>query len=113
MDPFFIGALVLLLAYFFFFRPKPDIDGPGARALVKEGALLLDVRTDGEFSAGHLTGAKHIPLHDLEHRAKKELDKSRTIVVYCRSGARSGQAKKLLAGLGFEKIRDLGGMSRW
>ena len=62
--------------------------------LVKEGALLIDVRTLAEFRRGHINNAMHIPLNELSMRVKeieKRLggDKSKPIVLYCQSGRRS------------------------
>ncbi len=83
------------------------------RKLVAEGALLVDVRTPAEFAAGHLEGAKNIPVQELAQRASELGSKDSAIVVYCRSGARSGSAASYLKGQGFTQISDLGAMSRW
>jgi phage shock protein E len=85
-----------------------------ARALVKQGALLLDVRTLGEYSEGHLEGAVNVPVQTLE--AGVPLDSSKKdqdVVVYCRSGHRSAKAASLLKSAGFTKVHDLGAMSNW
>jgi phage shock protein E len=83
-----------------------------ARALVKQGATLVDVRTPEEFAGGHIEGAINIPIDDLEARAS-ELKKDGDLVLYCRSGARSERGKKLLLAAGFTKVHNLGGMSNW
>ena len=72
-----------------------------------EGALLVDVRTPGEFMEGHLPGALNLPLDQLQQVAGS-LDPQRTVVLYCRSGNRSGHAAQLLEGLGFAEVLDLG-----
>lgn len=82
-----------------------------AHAKVESGALLLDVRTAGEFAAGALPGAKNIPVQSLASRLG-ELAKDRPIVVYCASGMRSASALSLLEKHGFEAY-DLGPASRW
>ena len=82
-----------------------------AHAKVAKGALLLDVRTAGEFAAGCLPGAKNIPVQSLASRLG-ELAKDRPIVVYCASGMRSASALSLLKKQGFEAY-DLGPASRW
>jgi len=84
-----------------------------AHELVDGGALLLDVRTPGEFGAGHIEGAVNIPVAELASRLDELGDKSGGIVVYCRSGARSARASAILSGAGFEHVDDLGSMSRW
>ena len=74
---------------------------------------LLDVRQPREYEAGHIPGAKLIPLGELEYR-HGELDKDRGIVSYCRSGHRSVAASTLLCGLGFENVYSLnGGIRKW
>jgi phage shock protein E len=81
--------------------------------LVASGAKLVDVRTPGEFAAGHLDGAVNIPLDLLAQRFKDLGPKDGKIVLYCRSGARSGRAKAMLEQQGFEHVFNLGAMSRW
>jgi phage shock protein E len=82
-----------------------------ARALVKDGARLVDVRTPEEFAAGHLEGAINLPVDTLKSRAAAELAPSDApVVLYCRSGRRSAQAAALLGELGFTQVHDLGPM---
>ena len=77
-------------------------------------AKLLDVRTQAEYDEGHIEGAILIPDTEIEARAEKELlDKDVPILVYCRSGRRSAAAAKVLAGLGYTKVYDLGGIIDW
>lgn len=84
-----------------------------AKKLVGQGALLVDVRTPEEFAAGHIKGAKNIPLAAVSARLADFGAKSAPIVLYCRSGNRSGQAAAILAREGFTAIHDLGAMDRW
>lgn len=77
--------------------------------LVEQGALLIDVRTPGEFNQGHLTDAKNLPLSTIE-TAFDNIDKDTLIVVYCRSGNRSGQAMSYLKQAGFTQIHNGGGL---
>ncbi len=90
-----------------------------ARRLVRdEGALLLDVRSFEEFESGHVEGAKLIPHDQVAARLDEiagllEGDRSKPIVVYCRSGKRSKMAKQTLEQAGFTQVVDLGGMSSW
>lgn len=90
-------------------RTSPD----NARELVSRGALLVDVRTPGEYNAGHIDGALNIPLQELGRRVGELGDSGRDIVLYCRSGNRSGQARKMLLGAGYSAVHDLGGIDRW
>ena len=94
--------------------PNPEggrVSGPQARGLVADGAFLLDVRTPDEFSSGHLEGATNIPVQELATRIA-EIPQGRAIVVYCRSGNRSGRARAMLEGAG-HTVHDLGAMSSW
>jgi phage shock protein E len=96
-----------------------DHDPALAKQLVREqGALLLDVRSQGEFDSGHVEGATLVPVDELESRlAEIETatggDKTKPIVVYCRSGRRSAAAKQALLAAGYTQVSDLGGMSNW
>ncbi len=75
--------------------------------------MLLDVRTPQEYAAGHIKGAKLIPVDELE-RHLAELPKDRQIYVYCHSGRRSARAAKLLAAHGFTRVENmLGGIVAW
>jgi phage shock protein E len=70
---------------------------------IKNGAYLVDVRTQGEFSGGSATGAVNIPLDKIQSQIGKLKDK-KNIVVFCRSGNRSSQAKSILEQNGFRNI---------
>jgi len=84
------------------------IDPATAARLVKEGALLLDVRTPGEHESGAPSGAVNIPVQELGTRLH-ELPKGRTIVAFCRSGVRSASAVEQLVAAGFD-AHDAGGV---
>lgn len=88
------------------------VSGTEAQRLVKQGALLLDVRTPGEFASGHVSGAKNIPVQELGSRLKELPPKGQTIVVYCQSGGRSASASSVLRQAGYE-VHDLGAMRNW
>ncbi len=83
-----------------------------ARRLVDGGAQLLDVRTDREWEAGHIEGAAHIDLPELPGRVE-EVDKDRTVVVYCRTGNRSEMAAAALAVGGYDVVKMDGGLVGW
>jgi len=86
-----------------------------ATRLYNEDALILDVREDKEFAAGHIPKAKHIPLGKLASRIQ-ELDKhkSKPVLVTCRSGQRSARACRILKKAGFETVfNQAGGIIAW
>jgi rhodanese-related sulfurtransferase len=106
---------LLLLAVRGFSSADAGVSVAQAAAMTKEkkDLQLIDVRTQGEYAAGHLAQARLIPLQELETRLG-EIDKSKPILLYCRTGHRSGQALKLLAGKGFPDVRHIeGGMVAW
>ena len=71
-------------------------------ALVKSGALIIDVRTPGEFNSGHFKGSINIPLDDIRNKTEELKKKNKVIITCCRSGNRSGMAKSMLESAGIE-----------
>lgn len=106
-----VALAILIGAVLFGWRSKTQSDT--AHRLVEAGAALIDVRTAEEFAAGHIPGAINVPVHRLEARLAELPDKDRPIVVYCRSGQRSGRARRMLQDKGYTAIHDLGAMSNW
>lgn len=76
---------------------------------LREGALLVDVRTDEEFDAGHVEGAIHLPLERIEQGDTGTLQPTDEIYLYCRTGSRSGIALSYLSKQGFTQLTNLGG----
>ena len=113
MDTQTILFVVLVAAAWFFMFRYGKTSSAEAHRLVAAGARLVDVRTPGEFSGGALPGAINIPLGDLPGRVGELKKDPRPVVVYCASGMRSGQAKRILAGAGLAEVYDLGGIGRW
>jgi rhodanese-related sulfurtransferase len=96
----------------------PVITGQKAKALVSSGALLIDVRSPGEFNQGHIDGARLLPVQELSARVDEvktwaQGDLKKPLVVYCRSGQRSAQAARMLRRAGFADVFDLGGIGNW
>lgn len=75
--------------------------------------VLLDVREDFEWDAGHIAGAKHIALGNINPETTKELSKDMPIYIYCRSGNRAKEAELKLRSLGFENAENIGGIIHW
>lgn len=74
-----------------------DISG-----MLAEGAIILDVRTPGEYRRGHVKGSKNIPLQDLQKQAAKIKKWQKPVITCCASGNRSGTAAKILNDWGVE-----------
>ena len=86
------------------------------RMTKKKNAVLLDVRTPGEFNEGHIPGSIQLNVQNAEefNAGIATLDKKKTYLLYCRSGKRSNQAKMQMKAAGFKKLFDLeGGFSQW
>ena len=80
----------------------------------EEGYIILDVREQDEYDAGHIPGAILIPYTQIEEKANEMLpDKEQLILVYCRSGRRSKIAAEALAKLGYTNIKEFGGIIDW
>lgn len=75
---------------------------------LSKNALILDVRTPGEYSQGHIKGSKNTPLNELDKHIKG-LSKDQVLITCCASGMRSGSAKSMLAAKGFTNVHNGGG----
>ena len=81
------------------------------KQILEEGGALLDVRTPMEFASGSIPGAKNVPLNGLPG-VLPTLPRDHPILLYCRSGARSGMAQRFLAQEGFD-AHNIGGYSQY
>jgi len=88
------------------------VDARSAKRLADEGAVLLDVREDGEYDEEHAPGALHIPYEQLAQRMS-EVPRGRDVVVYCAAGVRSSLAASMLERAGHDPINLRGGFSSW
>lgn len=80
------------------FGPKIDIN-----ALIAQGATVVDVRTPAEYKDGHVKGSINLPLQTLGSQMNK-LKKDQVIITCCRSGSRSGMARRQLQAAGFTQV---------
>ena len=78
--------------------------------LVKQGAVILDVRSKGEYQGGHIKGSINIPVDTLNNNLSK-LKKDRPIITCCASGMRSASAKSILKSNGYSEVYNGGGWS--
>jgi len=79
--------------------------------LVRAGAIIIDVRSPGEFAGGHIKGSKNIPLQELPKKLNS-LPKDKVIITCCASGMRSASAKNTLKSNGFKEVHNGGGWMR-
>ena len=75
--------------------------------------ILLDVREELEYQVGHIPGSTNLPLSLLSQNLNPNLPKDLPIYIYCRSGNRSIEAKRILTNLGYNNLIDLGGIIEW
>ncbi len=104
---------VALVVGWLVFKQLTQVSSAEAKRLVAAGARLIDVRSPGEYAAGHLPGSVNVPVGELSARAKELGPKDQPKVVYCASGTRSALARSVLKGQGFQQVFNLGAMSRW
>ncbi|MFM2368768.1 MAG: hypothetical protein RL619_1068 [Bacteroidota bacterium] len=79
--------------------------------LILQGAIVLDVRSKGEYAAEHIKGSINIPVDTLSNNISQFKDKNQPIITCCASGMRSASAKNILKSNGFTKVYNGGGWS--
>jgi len=112
-----MAALALLITFLCLssqaFAAVANITAQDAQTIIAKNSgnpdfVILDIRTPPEFSQGHIAGAVSIDYYDPQFKAKlAQLDKTKTYLLYCRSGNRSEKALKILEDLGFTNIYHL------
>ena len=85
------------------FGPKTDF-----AELVKQGAIILDVRTKSEYTSGHIKGSINIPVDQLVKNLSKLKDRNKAIITCCASGSRSGMAKSILKSNAYVNVHNGG-----
>ncbi|MFA6152290.1 MAG: rhodanese-like domain-containing protein [Chitinophagaceae bacterium] len=80
-------------------------------SLVKDGAIILDVRSKAEYASGHIKGSINISVDQLSKNLAQLKDKNKTIITCCASGMRSASAKSLLKSNGYNNVYNGGGWS--
>lgn len=92
--------------------PIPAVQVEGVPDPLPEGLTILDVREDDEWSGGHIDGAVHIPLGQLQGRVE-EVPTDSQVLVYCHMGGRSAQATAYLQTVGVDAVNLDGGIVAW
>jgi len=80
--------------------------GPGVNyaELVKNGAVIVDVRTPGEYAGGHIRGSLNIPVDQLKNKLSQIKNKEKAVITCCASGMRSATAKMILQSSGYREV---------
>jgi rhodanese-related sulfurtransferase len=79
------------------------------KALMAQGAIIVDVRSPGEYSGGHIKGSINLPLQQLSNQLGKLKDKNQVVITCCASGMRSASAKSILKQAGYTQVYNGGG----
>ncbi len=111
---YLLTAVVLIAAVLIFqslAKSKELGDKNLIKSKIENGALIVDVRTPMEFSAGHYPNAINIPIDQIESRINEFGSKQTNIILYCQSGNRSVRAKKILELQGFKNVFNAGGLN--
>ena len=93
-------------------QPIREVEVDGVPAELPEATTVLDVREDGEWTAGHIDGSLHIPLMQVPGRMT-ELPADAQVLVVCKVGARSAQAAAYLQAQGVDAVNLTGGLVSW
>lgn len=109
--PILIVAGILIV--FYLIKRAGQISPQAAQAHLNNGAMVIDVRSRGEFNSGHLAKAINIPLDEIQSAVPKRVkDKNQVLLLHCASGTRSGIAMARLKGMGFANTFNLGSYGR-
>ena len=118
MNSTYILIAVLIVGFLFYSRAQANVPtispDKAIEYLSDSNYQFIDVRTDSEYTSGHIPKSIHIPLHEIQDRLN-EIDslKNKNIIAYCRSGARSSKATKILIEAGFKVLNLSGGVLSW
>jgi rhodanese-related sulfurtransferase len=93
--------------------PPGIIDGATAQQLQQRGVTVVDVRSAGEFESGHVPGAINVPYDQVAARSAEVGAKGKPVLLYCRSGRRSGIAAAELNKQGFSAVYDFKSIQAW
>jgi rhodanese-related sulfurtransferase len=91
---------------------ETDITPQRASELAESGAMVIDVRRDYEFEAGHIAGARRLEMNELTSSAES-IPRDEAVVFYCRTGNRSGMAAAAFRQAGFDAYHVDGGLQEW
>jgi rhodanese-related sulfurtransferase len=105
-----LAVIVNILIKMFLFR---DLTVEKIREMIRNGAVIIDVRTDGEYSRANIKESVHVPLSELKENIEKVvIDKEKTVLLHCRSGSRSFAAKRMMKKLGYNNVFNIGSFGR-
>ena len=113
MDSLAVLALAVIVYFLIKILVLRDLTVDQAREMIRNGAIIVDVRTDGEYSSANIKESVHVPMNELKEKIEKVVaDKGTTILLHCRSGSRSFAAKRMLKRLGYANAYNIGSFGR-
>jgi len=105
--------LIAVMAAFLVYNHSGQISSRAAKAYLRNGATVIDVRSAGEYTGRHLPNAVNLPLSEIEALIlRKVRDKNSVLLLHCQSGRRSGLARRIVKGLGYTNAYNLGSYGR-
>jgi rhodanese-related sulfurtransferase len=108
----FLVVLVLAIGYIAMKR-SGQISAKEAGEYLRNGAMVIDVRSPNEFDSGHILQAYNFPLDRIEMTIPSAVrDKNKVLLLHCSTGVRSNLAKRKLQELGYKNVFNLGGSER-
>lgn len=108
----FVVVLVLGAGYAYMKR-SGQVSSKQASEYLRNGAMVVDVRSANEFDSGHILQAVNLPLDRIDMTAHSVVrDREKILLLHCSTGVRSGMAKRKLEGLGYKNVFNLGSYER-
>jgi phage shock protein E len=113
MEWAFIAFVAIFALAYIFLRRAGQIPVKDAHEFLRNGALVVDVRTPAEFNSSHLPKAINLPVDQIEVTLPSRVpDRTRPILLHCQSGSRSAVAKRKLNAMGYVNAHNLGSYTR-
>ena len=113
MDLLIVAIPVAVVIALVLLKQLTQLSAAAAAEHLRQGARIVDVRSPAEFQEKHLPNAINIPLGDLKDLAPEKLpDKERVLLLHCLSGGRSAMGMRVLKGMGYRHVFNLGSYSR-
>ncbi len=110
----FVSVIVVLAGYYLLKSLiMNDLSPEKARRLKKDGAIIIDVRSEDEYKASHLKTSINIPLNEIKNKIGSHVpDKNKDVLLHCRSGSRSFVGKRILKQMEYKNVYNLGSFRR-
>ena len=112
MDWKTLTVIIVAIVAVFLWKRMSLISVDVARKYLREGAVIVDVRSAGEFQADHLLNAVNIPLGEVNRLPQMVKDKKQVLLLHCLSGTRSGMAAGKIKAMGYSHVFNMGSLGR-